>query len=75
MDSNIVGLMIGISSFIGALGLGGLIWAIKTGQFDDRDRFLRGAHDDGVEDLNDAAYMQRKKEKARKKEKGYRPPD
>ncbi len=76
MDSNILGLMIGISTFLGALGLGALLWGLKTGQFDDPKRFLDGAHHDNIEDLQDAVRMEEKKKAAKKKrEKNYRPPD
>ncbi len=76
MDSNIIALMIGISTFLGALGLVALLWGLRTGQFDDPKRFLDGAHHDNIEDLRDAALMQeRRKEAKRKREKNYRPPD
>ena len=35
MSENIVILMIGVSTFLGALGLIALLWGVKTGQFDD----------------------------------------
>ena len=76
MDSNILTLMLGISTFLGALGLGALLWGLKTGQFDDQRRFLDSVHYDNEDDLNDAVQMQKKRLKAKKKrEKEYRPPD
>ncbi len=76
MDSNILAVMLGISTFLGALGLGALLWGLKTGQFDDQKRFLDGVHYDNVDDLNDAALMEKKRKEAKKKrEKEYRPPD
>ncbi len=76
MDSNILTLMLGISTFLGALGLGALLWGLKTGQFDDMRRFLDSVHFDNEDDLNDAALMEKKRQEAKKRrEKGYRPPD
>ncbi len=76
MDSNILTLMLGISTFLGALGLGALLWGLKTGQFDDMRRFLDSVHYDNVDDLQDAALMEKKRKEAKKRrEKEYRPPD
>jgi len=83
MSENIVVLMIGISTLLGAIGLLALIWAVKTGQFDDHSKFIDAVRHDNEEDLQDAAMMQEKK-KAHKakmqkereaKEKNYRPED
>jgi cbb3-type cytochrome oxidase maturation protein len=70
-------MMIGISTFIGLLGLLGLLWGLKTGQFDDEKKFLDGVRNDGVDELRDAAALQERKKEAKKrhKEKNYRPPD
>lgn len=77
MSDNILILMLGISTFLGALGLVALLWGLKTGQFDDQSKFIDGAQYDGVEELQDAVMMQKKKEEAlkRKKEKNYMPED
>ena len=76
MSENIVILMIGISTFLGALGLIALIWGVKTGQFDDQSKFIDGARFDGEEDLRDAVMMEEKKKKYNAKEKKeYRPAD
>lgn len=76
MSENIVMLMIGVSTFLGAIGLIALLWAVRTGQFDDESKFIDAARFDNEEDLQDAVMMEEKK-KARKekKEKGYRPAD
>ena len=75
--------MIGISTLLGAIGLLALIWAVKTGQFDDHSKFIDAVRHDNEEDLRDAVMMQEKK-KAHKakmkkereeKEKNYRPAD
>ncbi len=72
-------LMISVSTFLGALGLIGLLWAVKTGQFDDQSKFLDAARYDNEEDLRDAKMMEEKKkareEEKKNKEKGYAPPD
>jgi len=81
MSENIVILMIGVSTFLGALGLIALLWGVKTGQFDDQSKFIDAARYDGEEELRDAAMMESKKkarEKKKKeedKEKNYMPPD
>ncbi len=71
MDSWIIILMLGVSVFLGALALFGIMWAIKTGQFDDKEKFLNQVQFDGEEELNDAAEQERKK--AAMKKKNYRP--
>jgi len=83
MSESIVTLMIGISTFLGAIGLLALIWAVRTGQFDDHSKFIDAVRHDNEEDLQDAAQMAEKKaahkEKIRQerleKEKNYRPAD
>ena len=80
MSESVVILMIGISTFLGALGLIGLLWAVKTGQFDDESKFIDATRYDNEEDLRDAVMMeekkkQRKKDREEKREKSYSPPD
>ncbi len=83
MNEDIVILMIGVSTFLGAIGLGALLWAVKTGQFDDHSKFTDAVRHDNEEDLQDAVMMAEKKkaykEKIRQerleKEKNYRPAD
>jgi len=72
MDSWIIILMLGVSVFLGLLALIGIMWAIKTGQFDDKEKFLHQVQYDGEDELNDAVKQQAKKE-ALKKRKEYRP--
>ncbi len=78
MSENIVILMLGISTFLGALGLAALLWGLKTGQFDDQSKFIDGARFDNEEELRDAVMMEEKR-KAQKKKKekkdAYRPAD
>ena len=83
MSESIVVLMIGISTLLGAIGLLGLIWAVRTGQFDDHSKFIDAVRHDNEEDLQDAAMMQEKKkafqqkmkQEQLEKEKNYRPAD
>ena len=78
MSENIIILMIGISTFLGAIGLVALIWAVKTGQFDDHSKFIDAVRHDNEEDLRDAASMSEKKKNYKKKKKAqqnYMPPD
>ncbi len=76
MSSGIIALMIGVSTFLGAIGLAALIWGVRTGQFDDQAKFLDGARFDGEEELRDAVMMEEKRKAAKaKREKNYRPVD
>ncbi len=78
ISSNILTMMIGISIFLGSLGLFALIWGLKSGQFDDRERFLGATKFDDEEALRDAALMEerkRAKEAKKRREKSYQPPD
>jgi len=80
MSENIVILMIGVSTFLGALGLIALLWGVKTGQFDDQSKFIDAARYDGEDELKDAAMMENKKKARQKKreeekQKNYMPPD
>jgi len=77
MSENIVIMMIGISTFLGAIGLAALIWAVRTGQFDDPSKFIDAARFDNEEDLRDAVMIDEKKKQTRKKkkEKSYKPVD
>jgi len=67
MSENIVILMIGVSTFLGALGLIALLWGVKTGQFDDQSKFIDAARYDGEEELRDAVMMEEKKNEQKKK--------
>ena len=80
MSESVVILMIGVSRFLGSLGLIGLLWAVKTGQFDDESKFIDAVRYDNEEDLRDAVMMEEKKKKSKKlreekREKSYSPPD
>ena len=76
MSENIVILMIGVSTFLGVIGLIALIWAVRTGQFDDESKFIDAARFDNEEDLKDAVMMDEKRKAHKlKKKKEYRPAD
>jgi len=70
MDGWLVAMMLGASLFLGSIALGAFLWALKSGQFDDEEKFLNAAKFDSEEDLNDA-YNQEQKKKRLKKE--YKP--
>lgn len=74
MSENIMILMLGVSTFLGALGLLALLWGVKTGQFDDESKFIDGARYDNEEDLKDAQMMEEKRvEREKKRKENYRP--
>lgn len=76
MDAWVVAMMLGASTLLGAFGLWALLWGIRSGQFDDHQKFLDGAQFDSEEALNDAVTMEQKKEAMKqKKETEYAPPD
>jgi len=74
--------MIGVSTFLGALGLIALLWGVKTGQFDDQSKFIDATRFDNEEDLRDAVMMEekrkarlKKRDEEKEKKKNYMPPD
>jgi len=71
MDSWVIAMMLGVSIFLGGLALIAFLWGIKSGQFDDEEKFLNQALFDGEDGLNDAAEQERKKKELKKK--NYRP--
>lgn len=75
MSSDIIAMMIGVSTFLGVLGLIALLWGVKTGQFDDEKKFLDATKFDDEEALRDAVSMANKKKAAKNRDKNYGPPD
>ena len=63
MSSWVVMLMLGVSLMIGALGLIAFLWGLKNGQFDDKEKMMRGVLFDSTEDLNHAANTKNKDSK------------
>ena len=77
MDGWLIAMMLGASTLLGAFGLWALLWGIRSGQFDDHQKFLDGAQFDSEEALNDAVTMEKKKEEIlrKKREAHYASPD
>ena len=76
--SGVIAIMLGISTLLGAAALFGLLWGVKTRQFDDYSKFLDGTKFDSEDALNDAINLENSKKdlmKKRDKDMGYRPPD
>ena len=71
MDDNVVSAMLLVSIGLGTLGLCAFLWGLKTGQFDDKNKFLDGALFDGEDDLNTAKKIQDRKEKNMKDKKEH----
>lgn len=64
MSSWVVALMLGVSIFMGLMGLIAFLWGLKGGQFDDKDKMMQGILFDSVDDLN---IVDKKDKKARSK--------
>lgn len=78
MNNIVIAMMLGVSIVLATLALFALLWGLRSGQFDDRDKFLDTVHKDGEDELNEAYTMQKRKEEAQKRareKKDYRPPD
>ena len=71
MDNWVVAMMLGASLFLGGLALFAFLWAVKSGQFDDEEKFLNAVKFDSEDDLNDAANSEKKRKELKKK--NYRP--
>jgi cbb3-type cytochrome oxidase maturation protein len=71
MSTWVVGMMLGVSIFLGAIALVAFLWGIKSGQFDDEKKFLNAVKFDGEDDLNDMANQERKRKELEKK--NYKP--
>ena len=71
MDSWLIAMMLGASIFLGSIALSAFLWALKSGQFDDEEKFLNAAKFDGTDELNDAVNQERKREEFKKK--NYKP--
>jgi len=69
LSSDILAMMLGVSTLLGAFGLFALLWGHKSGQFEDKHKFLDGALYDGEEELRDAVMMEKKREDLERKQK------
>lgn len=67
MDSWVIAMMLGVSIFLGGIALVAFLWGIKSGQFDDEQKFLNAVKFDTQEDLNDAVEKERKYKELKKK--------
>ncbi|MDF1880812.1 cbb3-type cytochrome oxidase assembly protein CcoS [Sulfurimonas sp. MAG313] len=67
MDNGIVIMMLGISLLLGASAMFGVMWAIKNGQFDDKDKMMDSVLNDGEDALNEAAEKERRKKEYKAK--------
>nr|WP_275940453.1 cbb3-type cytochrome oxidase assembly protein CcoS [Wolinella succinogenes] len=61
VNSGMVGVMLGVSVFIGFLGLVAFLWGLRSGQFDDEKKMMQGVLFDGEEELQEAALIDKKK--------------
>jgi len=71
MDNWVIVMMLSGSLFLGAIALAAFMWAVKSGQFDDEEKFLNATKFDNQEDLSDAVEKEKKREELRKK--AYKP--
>lgn len=69
MSEGVMILMISVSTLLGALGLFALLWAVRNGQFDDSSKFKDATKFDNIEDLQDAAIQDEKRQQALKNKK------
>lgn len=60
MSSWVVMLMLGVSLCMGFLGLIAFLWGLRNGQFDDKEKMMRGVLFDSVSDLNSMAQKDKK---------------
>jgi cbb3-type cytochrome oxidase maturation protein len=67
MDSWVIAMMLGVSIFLGSIALVAFLWGIKSGQFDDEQKFLNAVKFDTQEDLNDAVNQEKKAKELKKK--------
>lgn len=63
MDNGIIAIMLGVSLIMGLLGLIAFLWGLRSGQFDDENKFIQGILMDGIDELNEAYKNTNKKEK------------
>ena len=69
MSSGIVAMMLGVSLFLGGIALFAFLWGLRSGQFDDQEKFLNAVKFDNEEDLSSAVEAERKRKELREKKK------
>ncbi len=72
MSSGIVAMMLGVSLFLGGIALFAFLWGLRSGQFDDQEKFLNAVKFDNEEDLSSAVEAERKRKELREKKKKRR---
>lgn len=55
-----------ISIILGIIGLVAFLWGLRSGQFDDSEKFTSAALFDGEDELNDAKNREEKLKNAKK---------
>ena len=67
--------MLGVSLFLGGIALVAFLWGLRSGQFDDSEKFLNATKFDNEDDLQSAIEAQKKREKlkSKKRDKEYKP--
>jgi cbb3-type cytochrome oxidase maturation protein len=60
VSDDVIILMLGASTLLGAFGLFAFIWGLKTEQFDDQDKMMSSVLFDNEEDLNRKAKLDKK---------------
>ena len=76
MNSGLLAIMLGVSLFLGGIALVAFLWSLKSGHFDDKEKFLNATKFDNEDDLNSAMEAEKKKKEIlEKKKKHYMPED
>jgi len=74
MNSSLLAVMLGASLFLGGIALVAFIWGLKSGQFDDKEKWLGATKFDNEEDLQSAVEAEKKRSELKaKKKKEYKP--
>lgn len=65
MNVSMLGVMLFVSLLLGLSGLVAFLWGLRTGQFDDEKKMMKGILYDNPEDLNQAAEAEQKRKDAK----------
>ncbi len=60
MSNWVVILMLGVSLFMGFMGLIAFLWGLKNGQFEDKEKMMQGVLFDSTQDLNNSIKQSKK---------------
>jgi len=69
MDDSTLQLMLFGSLLLGAMGVIGFIWALRSGQFDDEKKLTHGLLFDGEDEYKEAVERERRLKEAAEAEK------